>query len=79
MEMVAHLFVLGPLASQVWTYFALQFAVLQRGSYGVASRLVTWFLSHHSVLVNHIHVIALALILLSFGGPAIVLVLKILQ
>ena len=56
METSNHLFVLGPVASEVWQFFDNLFGILDRAN-GVAAKLSSWFFSHRFVVRNHIRVI----------------------
>lgn len=62
-ESLVHLFVNGPVASEVWTFYARRFSILDSRVFGVSSLLLLWFCSHGRVGVGHIRVIVPMLVL----------------
>ena len=62
-ESLLHLFLDGPIAAQVWTYFKRRFGILDSSSASVSAMCMAWFYSSSGVGRDHIRVTLPCLIL----------------
>mgnify|MGYP004724464107 CR=1 FL=1 len=63
METPVHLFLEGLVAIDVWNCFGQRFGLLERSNTGISSMLLSCFLLHPSIWVDHIRVAVPLLVL----------------
>ncbi|XP_071928062.1 uncharacterized protein [Coffea arabica] len=61
-ESLNHLFLGGPVAEQVWSFFQQRFGLLHPGSQSISAECLSWFASMSSVSANHIRTVTPCLI-----------------